>query len=117
MFPIGKNLSSGTKREIAEILNFKHHYFLLNKLTKVNMQLYNNFNFTKYNSYQLVENVDLRFGGSDNRCTLYPFCEICSIIKTNKSELFKKLIPRFFFCNKPCWNVCNEKYCCKKELH
>ena len=99
MFPIGKNLSSGTKRGIAEIFKYK------NKSEQI------------YNSYQIVDNFDLRFGGSNNRCTLYPFCEICFKIKTNKSEILHKFIPRFFFCNKPCWNLCIEKYCCKKELH
>ena len=109
MFSIRKNLSSSKKRQIAQMFNFTcqnkpgQSYFLL----KGPSELTNN-------TYQINHNFDLRFGGSDNHCNLYPLCEICHKVKTG--DLLHRLIPKYFFCNKPCWNMCNEKFCCKSNL-
>ena len=132
MFSIRKNLSSSKKRQIAQMFNFKcqnkpgQSYFLLNDKAKQIIQfndyyssLYknNNGNFTKKNTYQIDNYFNVRFGGSDNHCNLYPLCEICHKVKTERGDLLHRLIPKYFFCNKPCWNMCNEKFCCKSNLH
>lgn len=104
MFSI-KNLSTN---KIGLMFNSKSQnkigqsYFSLNDKAKQIMRF--------DNTYQIDNHFKLRFGGSNNRCNLYPLCEICH--KINNDNFL-----RFFFCNKQCWNICNEKYCCKKQLH
>ena len=95
MFSIRKNLS------ISKFKNkYGISYFSLNDKAKQNIQIYNN-----NNSLQLKSN---------NSCNLYPLCEICH--KIERGDLLYRLIPKSFFCNKLCWNLCNENYCCKKNL-
>lgn len=102
MFSIRKYLSSSKFQN-----KYGRNYFLLNDKAKQNIQIYNNNDyFTKNNNLQLKSN--------NNSCNLYPLCEICH--KIERGDLLYRLIPKSFFCNKLCWNLCNENYCCKKNL-
>ena len=95
MFSIRKYLSSSKFQN-----KYGRNYLLFNDKAKQNIQIYNNSNL------QLMSN--------NNSCNLYPLCEICH--KIEKGDLLYRLIPKSFFCNKLCWNLCNENYCCKKNL-